>query len=495
MKSLLIVLGNQLFDKSNHPKEITDIFMCEDFDLCTYEKHHKKKISFFLTSMREYRDEMTNSGYTLHYKDFKEEFDESYLTKLKKVISNIKPSKIFTYEIEDKEFESTLLNFLENQTIDFEILQSPMFIHDRSYFNDYQEGKRTLLLENFYRKTRKELNILMDDGKPLGGQWNYDELNRKKIPKGLEIPVNKKYSSTHLTVINEFIEKNFTDHPGNVAEDFWIPFNRKEAIKYLDEFFEIKFELFGPYEDAIYDNHSFLFHSAISPLLNIGLLTPNEVIEKAVIYSTENDVSINSVEGFVRQIMGWREFIRGIYQTRSHKQIGYNFFKNERKLTDDWYNGTTGIDPLDDAIKLTLEHGYTHHINRLMVISNIMNLSGIHPDEIYKWFMEMFVDSSEWVMVPNVYGMGTFADGGVFSTKPYICGSSYIMKMSNFKKGSWCDIVDGLYWSFIKNNLEYFKTNPRLAVMPRALERLKDERKELIFNASENFIKEKTISF
>tara|TARA_B100000900_G_scaffold192450_1_gene162867 strand:- start:101 stop:1588 length:1488 start_codon:yes stop_codon:yes gene_type:complete len=494
MKSLLIVLGNQLFDKSNHPKEITDIFMCEDFDLCTYEKHHKKKISFFLTSMREYRDEMTNSGYTLHYKDFNEEFDESYVTKLKKVISNIKPSKIFTYEIEDKEFESTLLNFLENQTIDFEILQSPMFIHDRNYFSDYQQGKRTLLLENFYRKTRKELNILMDDGKPLGGQWNYDELNRKKIPKGLEIPVNKKYSSTHLKVINEFIEKNFTDHPGNVAKDFWIPFNRKEAIKYLDEFFEIKFELFGPYEDAIYDNHSFLFHSAISPLLNIGLLTPNEVIEKAVIYSTENDVSINSVEGFVRQIMGWREFIRGIYQTRSHKQIGYNFFKNERKLTDDWYNGTTGIDPLDDAIKLTLEHGYTHHINRLMVISNIMNLSGIHPDEIYKWFMEMFVDSSEWVMVPNVYGMGTFADGGVFSTKPYICGSSYIMKMSNFKKGSWCDIVDGLYWSFIKNNLEYFKTNPRLAVMPRALERLKDERKELIFSASENFLKEKTIS-
>ena len=494
MKSLLIVLGNQLFDKSNHPKEITDIFMCEDFDLCTYEKHHKKKISFFLTSMREYRDEMTNSGYTLHYKDFNEEFDESYLTKLKKVISNIKPSKIFTYEIEDKEFESTLLSFLENQTIDFEILQSPMFIHDRSYFNDYQEGKKTLLLENFYRKTRKELNILMDDGKPLGGQWNYDELNRKKIPKGLEIPVNKKYSSTHLKVINDFIEKNFTNHPGNIAEDFWIPFNRKEALKYLDEFFEIKFELFGPYEDAIYDNHSFLFHSAISPLLNIGLLTPNEVIEKAVIYSTKNDVSINSVEGFVRQIMGWREFIRGVYQTRSHKQIGYNFFKNERKLTDDWYNGTTGIDPLDNAIKLTLEHGYTHHINRLMVISNIMNLSGIHPDEIYKWFMEMFVDSSEWVMVPNVYGMGTFADGGVFSTKPYICGSSYIMKMSNFKKGSWCDIVDGLYWSFIKNNLEYFKTNPRLAVMPRALERLKDERKELIFSASENFLKEKTIS-
>jgi deoxyribodipyrimidine photolyase-related protein len=492
MKSLLIVLGNQLFDKSNHPKEITDIFMCEDLDLCTYEKHHKKKISFFLTSMREYRDEMVNSGYKLHYKDFNDGFESSFISKLKQAISTIKPNKVFIYEIEDKEFETKLLDFLENQTVDFEILQSPMFIHDRSYFNDYQEGKRTLLLENFYRKTRKELNILMEDGKPLGGQWNYDELNRKKIPKGLEIPVNKKYSSAHLSTVNEFIDQNFTDHPGNTSEDFWVPFNRNQTLEYLDEFFEIKFELFGPYEDAIYDNHSFLFHSAISPLLNIGLLTPMEVIEKAIAFSKSNKTSINSVEGFIRQIMGWREFIRGVYQTRSYKQIGHNFFKNERKLTQDWYDGTTGIDPLDNAIKLTLEHGYTHHINRLMVISNIMNLSGIHPNEIYKWFMEMFVDSSEWVMVPNVYGMGTFADAGVFSTKPYICGSSYIMKMSNFKKGPWCDIVDGLYWSFIKNNLEYFKTNPRLAVMPRALERLKPERTQLIFSAADNFVKQKT---
>lgn len=216
------------------------------------------------------------------------------------------------------------------------------------------------------------------------------------------------------------------------------------------------------------------------------------MINEAINFSKKNNTSINSVEGFVRQIMGWREFIRGVYQTRSHKQLGHNFFDNQRKLTDDWYQGTTGIDPLDDAIKLTTEYGYTHHINRLMVISNIMNLSGIHPDEIYRWFLEMYIDASEWVMVPNVYGMGTFADGGVFSTKPYICGSSYIMRMSNFKKGPWCDIVDGLYWSFIKNNLDYFKTNPRLAVMPRALERLKPERTQLIFGAADRFIEEKT---
>lgn len=495
MKSLLIVLGNQLFDKKHHPDDVTDIFMCEDFDLCTYEKHHKKKISFFLTSMREYKDEMSSGGLKVHYNDFNEGFEKTFTSKIEQIIYKLKPIKIYIYEIEDKVFETTLLTFLDSHDIEFEILQSPMFMHDRSYFDDYQQGRKNLLLENFYRKTRKELNILMEDGKPLGGQWNYDELNRKKIPKGLEIPKIKEYSSSHLKNVNEFIESNFSDHPGNTSEKFWIPFSRKSALKYLDDFFKVKFELFGPYEDAIYDDHSFLFHSAISPLLNIGLLTPDEVIKKAIIFSNKNDISINSVEGFVRQIMGWREFIRGVYQTRSHKQIGYNFFKNERKLTKDWYDGTTGIDPLDNAIRLTLEHGYTHHINRLMVISNIMNLSGIHPDEIYRWFMEMFVDSSEWVMVPNVYGMGTYADGGVFSTKPYICGSSYMMKMSNFKKGPWCDIVDGLYWSFIKNNLDYFKTNPRLAVMPRALERLKIERKELIFSASEKFLNEKTISF
>lgn len=492
MNSLLIVLGNQLFDKKNHPDDVTNIFMFEDLTLCTNVKHHKKKLAFFLSTMREYKDEMTKSGYNVSYYDFNNLFEKSISFKLSECIKSIRPEKIYLYEIEDKDVESVILDFLDSQSIDYEILDSPMFMHSRSYFENYQQGKRTLLLENFYRKSRKEFNILMEDNKPVGGQWNFDELNRKKIPKGLEIPSKKTFKSDHLKAVNKFVTKSFSDHPGETSDDSWIPLTRKDSIKFFHDFLTIKFELFGPYEDAIYQDHNFLFHSAISPLLNVGLLTPNDVINEAINFSKKNNTSINSVEGFVRQIMGWREFIRGVYQTRSHKQLGHNFFDNQKKLTDDWYKGTTGIDPLDDAIKLTTEYGYTHHINRLMVISNIMNLSGIHPDEIYRWFLEMYIDASEWVMVPNVYGMGTFADGGVFSTKPYICGSSYIMRMSNFKKGPWCDIVDGLYWSFIKNNLDYFKTNPRLAVMPRALERLKPERTQLIFSAADRFIEEKT---
>ena len=492
MNSLLIVLGNQLFDKKFHPDDVTNIFMCEDLTLCTNVKHHKKKLAFFLSTMREYKDEMTKSGYNVSYYDFNNLFEKSISFKLSECIKSIRPEKIYLYEIEDKDVESVILDFLDSQSIDYEILDSPMFMHSRSYFENYQQGKRTLLLENFYRKSRKEFNILMEDNKPVGGQWNFDELNRKKIPKGLEIPSKKTFKSDHLKAVNKFVTKSFSNHPGETSDDSWIPLTRKDSIKFFHDFLTIKFELFGPYEDAIYQDHNFLFHSAISPLLNVGLLTPNDVINEAINFSKKNNTSINSVEGFVRQIMGWREFIRGVYQTRSHKQLGHNFFDNQKKLTDDWYKGTTGIDPLDDAIKLTTEYGYTHHINRLMVISNIMNLSGIHPDEIYRWFLEMYIDASEWVMVPNVYGMGTFADGGVFSTKPYICGSSYIMRMSNFKKGPWCDIVDGLYWSFIKNNLDYFKTNPRLAVMPRALERLKPERTQLIFSAADRFIEEKT---
>ena len=201
---------------------------------------------------------------------------------------------------------------------------------------------------------------------------------------------------------------------------------------------------------------------------------------------------LNSLEGFIRQIIGWREFIRGIYHLEGQNESVGNFWNHDRYLTKDWYEGTTGIVPLDDAIKDCVNYGYTHHIPRLMIISNIMNLSRIHPSEIHKWFMEMFVDSADWVMTPNVFGMGTFADGGLFATKPYSCGSNYILKMSNYKKDEWCETLDGLYWSFISDNESFFKKNPRLSIISNSLKRMKPERKEIIFNKAKNFIKEKT---
>jgi deoxyribodipyrimidine photolyase-related protein len=233
---------------------------------------------------------------------------------------------------------------------------------------------------------------------------------------------------------------------------------------------------------------TFLFHSGISSSLNIGLITPADVIEKALNFAKTENTPINSLEGFIRQIIGWREFIRGIYQNHSAKQINGNYFNFSRELQSSWYIGSTGIEPLDDAINFSDKFGYTHHINRLMVIANIMTLCEVHPRAVYRWFMEMYVDASEWVMVPNVFGMGTFADGGIFSTKPYICGSNYILKMSNYKKGDWCNVVDGLYWLFIDRNMNKLKNNPRLTFIKKTLDNMNESRRELIFNAARQFI-------
>ena len=235
-----------------------------------------------------------------------------------------------------------------------------------------------------------------------------------------------------------------------------------------------------------------VFHSLLSPYLNMGLLTPEEVLDKAT--ARADDIPLPSLEGFVRQVIGWREFVRGIYREFSDRQESSNFWDHERELTDAWYHGTTGIPPLDDTIRTAQRLGWTHHIPRLMVMGNLMTLCEIRPASAHRWFMEMYVDSSEWVMGPNVYGMGLYSDGGIFATKPYICGSNYLRKMSDYPKGDWCDIVDGLYWRFIDKHRDFFESNPRLALMPRALDRLDDDRRRCIFAAAEEFLDRHTRS-
>jgi deoxyribodipyrimidine photolyase-related protein len=344
---------------------------------------------------------------------------------------------------------------------------------------------------NFYKNVRKKLNILVDKNqKPVGGKWSFDDENRKKTPKGLEIPdLLELQISMYAEQLKPIISKKFSDHPGKM-DDIWMPFNRSDALKNLDYFIKVKFENFGTYEDAILSNDSFLFHSALSPSLNIGLITPQDIVDKVLDYTKRKEIPLNSVEGFIRQIIGWREFIRGIYQNYSEEQLKSNFFNFSRSLKETWYSGDTGIPPLDDAIKFSERYGYTHHINRLMVISNLMTLSEIDPKNIYKWFMEMYIDSSEWVMVPNVFGMGTFSDGGIFSTKPYVCGSNYLLKMSNYKKGDWCNTVDGLYWRFFEKNMLKLQNNPRLAFMKKTFESMDKSRKVLIFDHAEKFIED-----
>jgi deoxyribodipyrimidine photolyase-related protein len=489
--SLLIVLGNQLFPLENiRAAKAGAIFMAEDLGLCTYEKHHKLKILMFLAAMREKRDELQRRGICVDYVSIEQpEFDLPYEEKLLASVLQGDIKSLIMFEIEDKPFEARVKAFAMGQNLPLTILPSPMFLLAREEFLTLNKKFKVLRMGNFYKEVRKKLNVLMDeDNKPLGGQWSFDEDNRKKIPKGLVLPEQYEPSkSVYVEPLKQIIETKFADHPGQMS-DVWMPINRDDALENIDYFLRVKFENFGIYEDAILREDTFMFHSAISPSLNLGLITPHDIIDKVLTYTEQNQVPLNSVEGFLRQIIGWREFIRGVYQHHGETQLKSNFFNFSGSLNSSWYSGETGIPPLDDAINFSDRFGYTHHINRLMVISNLMTLCEVDPKNVYRWFMEMYVDSSEWVMTPNVFGMGTFADGGIFATKPYICGSNYILKMSDYKKGDWCNTVDGLYWRFVSRNMDMLKNNPRLSFMRSTLEKMSEERKTLIFACAEDFI-------
>ncbi len=497
IKNLFVILGNQLFDPGvlkSHGCE--HVFMAEDYGLCTYEKHHKLKIYLFFCAMREYRDELINAGIEVSYFRL-EQRDKGtlYTSFLNNFLRKNEIKQVNFFEIEDRPFETDLIQFFKSKDVEIHFHQSPMFMFSREDFSSNYEKNKIFRLASFYKLIRKKFKILVDDDmEPEGHRWSFDEENRKRIPNNTSIPKLQRpeLSKYHTDVIN-LIKVNFPDHPGGL-ENIWFPVQRSAARQQLSQFLLERLPNFGVYEDAMRQGENFLFHSCISPFLNIGLITPHDVIENILKVYKKKQAPLNSVEGYIRQVLGWREFIRGIYQLRGQEQEEKNFWGHKRKLRNSWYDGSTGILPLDDCINSAVKDGYNHHIPRLMVISNLMNLCEIDPKIIYRWFMEMYIDSSDWVMVPNVYGMATFADGGLMSTKPYTCGSNYMIKMSNYKKGSWCDVVDGLYWRFIEKHKDFYQQNPRLSFQTKMLDRMNPDRKKIIFNCADLFIDQHTFS-
>jgi deoxyribodipyrimidine photolyase-related protein len=487
-KNLLLILGNQLFPEK-YLKDIPtkDVVMIEDYDLCTHFQYHQQKIVLFLSAMREYASSLKDN-YQVHYHQLTQNIDLSFEEKLKQIFDQKSFKKLYFFEIEDQFFEKRILHFLKDQKIDFEIISSPMFLCSREDFRKYLDQNKKPFMKTFYEGERVKRNILMEDnGKPRGGKFSFDAENRKKLPKNHTPPeIKQNYKNDTINEVIKLTKKEFPKHPG-CADDFWWPTNRNTALSFLDDFLENRFHNFGVYEDAISTQYPFIYHSLLSPLINLGLITPQEVIDKAIDYADQNKIPLNSLEGFIRQIMGWREFIRGIYQNFDEDQ---NFWNHQRKLNSKWYEGKLGIKPVDDAIKKALKYGYNHHIERLMILSNFMLLCEIDPEQVYKWFMEMYVDSSDWVMEPNVYGMGQFSDGGIFATKPYICGSNYILKMSNYKKDSWCEIFDGLYWRFINKHQDFFKKNYRMKMMVNLLNKMDNRKRKNHLKVAEDFLKD-----
>ncbi len=491
-KRLALILGDSLYSDHSSLKldKDTVFFMAEDYGLCSKYKYHKHKLVLILSAMRSHRDTISKN-HKIEYFDLNaSNIHLSYENKLNKVVKKHNIKEIATYHVENHSMRERIISYCKNKQVRLLEYNSPGFLTSHNEFGEYRDSYNRLFMNDFYKWQRKRLNMLVDHlGKPEGGKWSFDAENRKKLPKKIIIPEIPKLDATkHRIEVSNLIEELFAENPGS-TENFYLPTTKEQALFWLEDFLKMRFSNFGPYEDSISRNEGFIFHSILSPIMNIGLLTPNEVLESCMKYRKTHEIPLQSLEGFVRQIIGWREFVRGVYHTEN---LRGNFFNNQRKLTKKWYSGETGLPPLDMTIKRVTKNAYAHHIERLMIISNLMLLAEIHPDQVYKWFMELFVDSASWVMMPNVYGMGQFADGGTFATKPYISGSSYILKMSDFKREEWCDIWDGLYWRFIDKHRKFFDRNQRMSIMVKMVDKLDKKRKIKILKLADNFIEEVT---
>ena len=498
MKVLRIILPDQLSTNNPVYKNLNkDDFLLfyEPMDTFHEINHHKQKIVLLLSSTRKIAAKQIHKN--IIYKKISKNYRLTLTSYIKSIIEDYGFKKIVISKPSDYKTNKDLMFFCQSSGIELEVLSDTKFISSFDDFIDWSSDKKTRIQEYYYRWLRKKYKIFMTtENKPIGDKWNFDKHNRmgmsklkSNIPKRLTIKPDKVVFDAMIDV-----EECYPNSIGTLENFNWAT-THKDAEKLLDDFIERYFENYGSFQDAINKDDTFMFHSLLSPYLNCGLLDPNLCIEKAIAKYDDVDanIPINSVEGFIRQIIGWREFIRGVYWENMPQYKNLNYWSHKKKLNENWYTGNTGIPPLDDAIKESKEYSYTHHINRLMIIANLMNLTGVNPNEMYRWFMEMYIDSYDWVMVPNVYGMGSYADGGIFSTKPYICASSYMLRMSNYSKGDWCDVVDGLYWRFVERNIKFFESNPRLAVMTRSLNKMDADKKKLIFKKANKFIETNTL--
>lgn len=434
--------------------------------------------------MKEYEKNLQSLGYNIIYIPSNDNRHD-----IRVLLSGIKDEyeKFIFIDPVDTFLERRIKKELESKNIEFQ--ENPNFLYSSTeLLQESQNKKKNYLQAEFYKRTRLKFSILIDkDNKPKGGKWSYDSENRKKFPKNeIAPPIPKPIPSEFLKDSIDYINTYYSKNPGSL-ESFSYPTNHQAAKLSMKSFFQDRFFEFGKYEDAISTKEPYLYHSILSPSLNIGLLSPKEIIHDCLEY--EDKVPLNSLEGFVRQIAGWREFMRFIYVEEGSKERTTNFWKFNRKLSNLFYTGGTGIEPVDFVIKKVLETGYCHHIERLMVLGNFFLLCEINPDDVYKWFMELFIDSYDWVMVPNIYGMSQFADGGIMATKPYISGSNYIKKMSDFPGGKWEETWDGLFWRFIGKNSKYFMTNPRTSMMVNTWKKMTDDKKKNHLKNAEIFLK------
>ena len=468
------VFPHQLF--RDHPAltENPDrVVLIEDPLFFSQYRFHIQKLLLHRLSMDGYAAQLASHGFDVH-----RIYDQGLGDEPSVLQAVSKGDTLVCADPVDDWLERSITRGCEEAGATLRLLETPMFLSDEAIIERHFEDASPYMAR-FYQDQRKRLGILLDEGGgPLGGSWSYDPENRKKLPKDHVPPAPWTPSlPMDFESVSAELREAYPDALGTADEFCW-PVTRDDALHVLNDFVENRLSLFGDYEDAVDPRYDVIYHSTLTPALNIGLLSPREVVDALLEYAEAHpeNAPLNSVEGFIRQVIGWREFMAATYRRLGRRMRTENHFGHTRPMPATLYDGSTGIEPLDTTIRKVLRFGYAHHIERLMILGNFMVLAEIHPDEVYRWFMELFVDAYDWVMVPNVYGMSQYADGGLITTKPYVSGSNYLRKMTRYPKGDWCDIWDGLYWRFIEKHRPLFESNPRLAMMTSHLDRMGEER-------------------
>lgn len=487
MQQITIIFPHQLFKQ--HPATAPDrtVYLVEESLFFNQYNFHQQKIILHRASMKAYADFLIKQHLSVEYIEA-----TKALSDITKLVAHLQRQKVVTIHIAetvDNWLQKKLEQSCAIKNIEIVKYTTPNFLNTMGGVEAYFDKKKTYFQTGFYTDQRKQRNILLDaGGQPEGGQWTFDADNREKFPKTAQAPkITFCKENNYVKEAIQYVAKNYGTNYGD-GESFVYPTDFAGAEKWLDAFLKERFAKFGIYEDALVAKEHFLHHSVLSPLLNIGLLSPQQIIDKAMEAAPKYNIPLNSLEGFIRQILGWREFIRIVYEREGSKQRTKNYWGFTRKIPASFWKGSTGILPIDNVIKKALQTGYSHHIERLMVMGNFMLLCEFDPDEVYKWFMEMYIDAYDWVMVPNVYGMTQFADGGLMTTKPYISGSNYLLKMSDYEKGGWTELWDGLFWRFMHVHRHFFLKNPRLGMLVRTFDKMPEEKRNKHIANAEKYL-------
>ncbi len=490
--TLRLILGDQLNSKHSWYKTAQDdiiYFMAEMRQETDYVQHHIQKIVGFFMSMRNFSETLKEKGHNTIYWSLDDAENTQRLTEnLKKIIQQKNIEK-FEYQLPDEyRLDQQLKKFCKELEIPSEAYDTEHFFTTRAELAEFYEGKKQCTMEYFYRYMRKKHHIMMVNEKdPEGGQWNYDKSNRKKWSGKPEIPHERDFRKDASEIV-ELIKSANIETIGEINEDnFNWPTSREDSLSVLNYFCKNLLVHFGDYQDAMHDQERFLFHSRISFALNTKMLSPKEVVENVIDHWREHseEIHISQVEGFIRQVIGWREYMRGMYWKEMPGFRRSNKLDNQNKLPDFYWTGNTKMNCLHHAIKQSLEEAYAHHIQRLMITGNYALLTQTHPDEVDKWYLGIYMDAIEWVEITNTRGMSQWADGGNIATKPYVSSGSYINKMSNYckdclykvskKTGENACPFNSLYWNFIHEKQAHFKDNNRMGMILNVLEKMNTE--------------------